>query len=332
MSPNCGRPGIRLIRAVRPALAAGAAIWACSASAHVLSVSQGSLSLDGRSVWYELRMPLAEVPSDPDPQQTLLEALKVRSERAEGTRAEGTCNEDAGRDLYVCEAKYLFAEPPAKVSVRCDLPSVTVPHHVHILRSGEGDLARQTVFDITSREAEIRFVPPTWLETASTEVAAGFRKALTSPELLLFLVALALAGRAREELAACLGSFLLAQAVVAVSSSLAGWQLSGGFLEAASALTVAYVASEVLFLPDAKNRWLVCGAMGCFHGLFLGAFLLAARMNPAHFLPGVLSLEAILAVAIGAMRLKFVAGRSEQLVALLLLVLGLGWFAMRVIG
>ena len=332
MNPDHGGPATGPIRLARWATAAGAAIWACSAYAHVLSVSQGTLSLDGQSVRYELRIPLSEVPAGPDREQVLLRALQVKSDGTEGTRAGGVCSEDAGQDLYRCEAEFLFAEPPSKVSVRCDLPSVTVPQHVHILRSGDADAARQTVFDITSREAEIRFVPPTWLETASTEVGAGFRKAITSPELVLFLVALALAGRARRELAGCLGAFLLAQACLAVAGSLAAWQFSVGFLEAASALTVAYVASEVLFLPDAKNRWLVCGAMGCFHGLFLGAFLVAAQMNPAYVLPGALSLEAVLAAGIGGIRLKFIAGRSEKLVALLLLVLGLGWFAMRVIG
>ena len=142
-------------------LATGAAIWSFSAHAHVLSMSQGSLRLDGQSVRYELRMPLSEVPQDPDRQRILLEALVVQSEGAEGLLAEGACREELGQDLYICEAAYRFADPPDTVSVRCEFPSVTVPHHVHILRSGEGDTARQTVFDITFREAEIRFAPPT---------------------------------------------------------------------------------------------------------------------------------------------------------------------------
>ena len=294
-------------------------------------MSQGSLRLDGQSVRYELRMPLSEVPQDPDRQRILLEALVVQSEGAEGLLAEGACREELGQDLYICEAAYRFADPPDTVSVRCEFPSVTVPHHVHILRSGEGDTARQTVFDITFREAEIRFAPPTWLETATTEVGAGLRKAITSPELLLFLVGLALAGRTRVEFAGCAGAFFGAQSAVALASGLWGWQLPSAFLEAAAALTVAYVAAEVLFLPDAKNRWVVCGAMGCFHGLFLGAFLGTARMNPAYFLPGALGIEALLAAGIGGMRLRFARRRTEQLVGLLLLVLGLGWFALGVL-
>lgn len=312
--------------------AAVGATWVLTANAHVLSVSQGSLSLEGLSARYELRMPVTEVPDAPDHQQMLLGALRVWTGESEGSREDGTCSEDPGQQVLVCRTAFHFKEPPSTVTVRCDLPSVTVPHHVHILRSGTGEVARQTVFDITVREAEIRFVPPTWVETTLMEFGAGVRRAVTSPELILFLLGLALAGRKADELVWCVGAFLAAQAVVALSGSLIGWRLPGGFLEAAAALTVAYVASEVLFLPDAKNRWLVCGAMGCFHGLFLGAFVSTAQMNPGLVLPGTLAVELLLAGILGAVRLRLVSGRPEQLMALLLLVLGLGWFALRVIG
>ncbi|MDE0123629.1 MAG: HupE/UreJ family protein [Bryobacterales bacterium] len=313
-------------------LAAAALTSAFPAVAHVLSMSQGSLRLDGQSVRYELRIPLAEAPSDPDRQRILLNAFRVTAGGSEGERATGACHEEGGQELLVCEASYRFAEPPSKVSVRCDLPTVTVPQHVHILRSGEGASARQTVFDITSRESEIRFVPPTWIETVATESGAGMRKALTSPELILFLVALALAGRTRNELLACAGTFLAAQSAVALLAALLAWMPPAGFLESAAALTVAYLAAEVLFLPEARKRWLVCGAMGCFHGLFLGVFLGTAGMSPAYFLPSALGLEAVLAVGAAGLRLRLSSRRSEQLVALLLLVLGLGWFALRVVG
>ena len=313
-------------------VAVAAAASAAPARAHVLSMSHGALRLDGQSVRYELRIPLTEVPSGQDRQQVLLDALTVRSDGEDGERVEGSCREELGEGLYICEASYQFAEAPRKVSVQCDLPLVTVPQHVHVLRSGDREAARQTVFDITSRESEIRFVPPTWQETAATETGAGVRKALTSPELILFLVALALAGRTRNELVACVTAFLAAQSGIALVGSFARWALPVGFLEAAAALTVAYVAAEVLFLPNAKKRWLVCGAMGCFHGLFLGAFLGGANMNPAYFLPGAVGLETVLAAGVASLRLRIRARRPEQLAALLLLVIGLGWFGLRMVG
>ena len=305
--------------------------WACPSFGHALSVSQGTLQVDGNLVRYELRMPLTEAPEGPERRDALLDAFAVRLDGEPGERSDERCREDPGQGVLACQAAYHFADEPDKVEVRCDFPAVTVPHHIHILQSGAGEVARQTVFDITLKEAEIRFTPPTYREVVSTALAAGARRAFTSPELLLFLVALALAGRSRRELASCVGAFLAAQGSVAVMAGMVGWMPPSRFLEAAAALTVAYLASEVLFLPESTSRWLVCGAMGCFHGLFFAAFLDSARMVPQHFLPGALGVEALLALALGALRLRFAAKRGEQLVALLLLVGGLSWFGLRLI-
>lgn len=301
------------------------------AAGHVLSVSHGSLLQDGSDLRYELRMPLSEVPADDDRARILLGAFLVLDGDKPGERVDGNCNEDTGQGLFLCAATYRFPEPPKAVAVRCDFPAVTVPQHVHVLRSGEGEMVRQTVFDITYTEAEIRFTPPTWGETAATQSAAGFRRALTSPELLLFLLALALAGRSRRELAACAGGFLTAQALVAVVGGTIGLAPAVRFLEAAAALTVAYLAAEILFLPDASMRWLACGAMGTFHGLFFATLLGSAQISPAYFLPGALAGEGLALAALGSVRLRYIGSRTEQLGAILLLVGGLGWFGLRVI-
>ena len=305
--------------------------YATPAAGHVLSISQGSLRLAGQTVQYELRMPLSEVPDGKDPTAILLEAFHVFSDGQPGVLADPACREEAGQGLYICEATYRFAAAPVKVSVRCDFPSVTVPHHMHILQSGEGESARQTVFDITSRESDIRFVPPTPGEVAATNLGAGSRKAITSPELLLFLAALALAARVGREFIVCAGAFLCAQAAVAAAAGTFGWIPPMRFLEAAAALTVAYLASEILFLPDAKHRWIVCASMGCFHGLFLAAFLDSTAMKAPYFLSGAISTEGLIVTAAAALRLRLVSGRAEQLAAILLLVGGLGWFSLRLI-
>ena len=298
---------------------------------HVLSISHGALRVDGESVRYELRIPLFEAPDTPDPGRTLLDAFHVLQDGEEGERTDDACQEERGQGLLVCEATYQFAELPDRVAVRCEFPSVTVPHHIHILRSGEGEVARQTVLDITSTVADIRFTPPTLWEAFQTELGAGARRAITSPELLLFLIGLSLAGRMKRELVECVAAFLLAQAAVAVGGNLLGLIPPARFLEAAAGLSVAYLASETLFLPDAKNRWLICGGLGCFHGLFLAAFLQSTQMKAGYVLPGAFATEAILATALAAIRLRFVRGRSEQLVGILLLVSGLGWFGLRLI-
>ena len=300
--------------------------------AHVLSVSQGNLQISGAELRYELRMPLSEVPQGDDPHGSLLDAFRIARQDETATRVSGDCREEAGQGVLACTAVYRFTAAPDRVSVRCDFPSVTVPHHMHILRSGTGEVARQTVLDITSREAEIRFTAPTFRERVATEVGAGMRKVAASPDLLLFLLALVLASRSRREFAGCAGAFLLAQSIVALGSNALAWAPPARFLEAAAALTVAYLAAEILFLPETGNRWLICGAMGCFHGLFLGAFLLTARMNPGLVLPGALGIEALVACGLGALRLRLVSGQCERLGAVLLLVGGLGWFGLRLLG
>lgn len=318
---------VRAFLATLVAISSGA-----PASAHLLSVSQGELTLDGPVVTYELRMPLSEVPSVAEPQFVLLDAIEVRAGGQTATREEASCQSDAGQELYTCRASYRFVDPPSTVDFRCDFPSVTVPHHVHILRSGSGETARQTVFDITFREAEIRFVPPTIWEVVRTEAGAGVRKPITSPELFLFLIALALAARSKSELAACAGAFLIAQAATGAIVGLIEWMPPIPFLEAAAALAVAYLAAEILFVPDATKRWLVCGGLGCFHGLFLAAYIQSVEMHSGLVLPGALGTEGILAAGFGALRLRFVTRPPEQLGGILLLVVGMAWFGLRVLG
>ena len=307
------------------------AFVALPTAGHVLSVSHGSLVQDGSDVRYELRMPLSEAPEGDDRAELLLGAIEVLDGAQVGRQADAKCNEEAGQGLFICTAAYRFPEPPKAIVVRCEFPAVTVPQHVHVLRSGQGEMVRQTVFDITYTEAEIRFTPPTWQETLATESGAGFRRVLTSPELLLFLMALALAGRTSQEFAACAGGFIAAQALVGTIGGLIGWMPPMRFLEAASALTVAYLASEILFLPDASMRWLACGAMGAFHGLFFAVLLGSAEMSPVYFLPGALGGESVLLALLGVVRLRYVGPRAAQLGAILLLVAGLGWFGLRVI-
>lgn len=322
MSPT----GSRLVTA---ALAVTA--WTATAAAHVMSVSHGELQVSSNSVRYELRMPLLEVPEGPDREKALLDAFDVRVDGEAAVRTDTGCKAEPGQGVLACGASFAFQQAPEIVSVRCDFPAVVVPNHIHILRSGEGDVARQTVFDITVREAEIRFTPPTRAEILATALVAGIRRAATSPEMVLFLVALACAARSRKELLACAAAFVGAQASVAAVAAASGWAPPARFLEAAAALTVAYVASEVLFLPESSGRWAVCGAMGCIHGLFLASFLQAAKMEPLYYLPGALGAEALLAGGLGAVRLRFARQRGVQLAGLLLLVGGLCWFGLRLI-
>ena len=300
--------------------------------AHVMSTSQGTLSLAGHEVRYQLEMPLYEISEVESPQSTLLAAFQVTSDGVEPTQTTGNCSERAGDGMYVCNASFVFEEAPKTVHVRCDYPAATVPNHVHILRSGEGDLSRQTMFDIASQEAEIRFVEPTPLEVFWTQFNAGLRRVLINPVLVLFLLALTLSARTRPEAFSIAQAFIAVEVVAALVFRTGVWTAPARFVEAAGALTIAYLAVEILLLPEAGRRWLIAGGLGLFHGLFFGGFLLQAELRPIYFLSGVVLCEVVALAMLGAIWRKARSRRSEQLAALLLLVVGLGWFFVRLQG
>ena len=68
--------------------------------------------------------------------------------------------------------------------------------------------------------------------------------------------------------------------------------LSPRFIEAAAALTIAYLAFEIILLPQSSMRWLVVGVLGLFHGAYFAAFLSESGYHVATFLTGVVDLRA----------------------------------------
>ena len=75
---------------------------------------------------------------------------------------------------------------------------------------------------------------------------------------LLFLVGLAIAAPRAFLPFAC---FLLGETAAVMIGPKIPWPLAPRFLEAAMALTVAYLAVEILMVSDAKNlAWIVGGA------------------------------------------------------------------------
>src|SRR6185295_311859 len=102
----------------------------------------------------------------------------------------------------------------------------------------------------------------------------------------LFLASMALAARRPRELLALAGMFLAGQIAVAIIVPKTTWDPAPRFVEAAAALTVAYMAVEILALPKAGKRWLIAGALGSFHGLFFALFLRTTKYRTAYVLTG----------------------------------------------
>ncbi len=297
----------------------------------MVSMSTGELRIDGAVAHYELRLPVYEAAHVQKPETAFFEHIRFTGGGGDARLVKATCGDQQG--TYICNADYLFPSPPDSVSVECTFASITVPNHVHMLRAVKDDKSDQAVFDLSFTSAEVRFRPPTATERATREIGAGFLRALEGAAPLLFLVAIVLASRSRRELMSLTGALAIGQMVAIAAAPRFAALLSPRFVEAAAALTVAYLALEIVLLPNSGYRWLVIGVLGLFHGAYFSLFLRDSGYHAATFLAGVMAAQ-ILALAVLAMVLRrlLAMSRAVPVAATIVLCTGLGWFIARVWG
>ena len=288
-----------------------------SAYAHVVSMSSGELHVDGRTATYELRIPMYELTHVTHPETALLDQITFEGAR----RTSSMCQEQDG--TYICRADYEFDHAvPDKIEVECTLFQVTVPNHVHVLYAVQGPNSDQQVFDQSFRQAEVRFHPPSRAEVIAKAAAAGIARLFKSVSGLLFLAVLVLAARSTREMGILTIVFLAGEWLARSLSPHIPMSFSPEFLEAVLALTVAYLAAEIVFLPDSQARWAVVPILGIAHGLPFAAF-------PPSFLTAASVTQAIL-LSILWIAARFVTRVSplnwRRPAAAVMLVVGIGWF------
>jgi hypothetical protein len=302
-------------------------------NAHMMSMSTGDVTVTGDRAHYELRMPLYEIAHVKNPERSLFEHIRFWSGGAEGRLLNRACRENPAEGAFLCTADYQFPAPVDKLDVECTFYSVTVPNHVHLLHAENDGKRDQAFFDYSFSKATLRFVPPSALEVAFTEAGAGAKSAVSGLVQILFLASLVLAARSRRELLSLAGMFLAGQTAAAVIVPLTSWQPAPRFVEAATALTIAYLAVEILMLPQAGSRWLVAGVLGIFHGLYFELLLRNTGYGPVWVLTGAALTEAIL-IAVFALVFSRIgklaaALKPVQVSASLLLIFGMVWFCIR---
>lgn len=306
---------------------------ALPAGAHVMSMSSGDLTVDGARAHYELRMPLYELTHMKDPSRSIFENIHFSSGLRDARLLVSDCRADAAAGTYLCTADYQFAAPPDHIDVACTFHSITVPNHVHLLRAVMGGKNDQAVFDLSFSRATLRFRPPTRLEIAMTQAGGGFVRAWGGAVQLLFLAALVLAGRSGKELLVLFGMFLAGQMASALIVPYTAWQPAPRFVEVAAALTVAYLAVEILLLPEAGWRWAIAAVLGAFHGLYFHLFLQSTGYQPGLVLAGAAVAEAIATAVLWLVfsRIRRIARvlRPVQVSACGLLAFGMVWFFLR---
>lgn len=298
-------------------------------SAHMVSMSSGDLQVEGLRAVYELRLPLYEAQHMKDPERELFDHIRFRDAHLVSKR----CETDTAEGALRCTAEYLFSVPPDVVHAECTYYQVTAPNHVHLLRVSKDGKTDQAVFDLSFSKAELRFRPRTAWEEAVAQFGGGVSRALGGVAQLLFLAALALAARNRRELVAMAAAFLSCEFLTAAIVPATTWRPAERFVEAAMALTIAYLAVEMLALPEAGRRWVVAGVLGLFHGLYFAAFLETGEYRSSWFLPGAAGAEAAVLIVLALLTLRIHRkAQVARVAAPLLLVTGMVWFFVRLRG
>ena len=299
--------------------------------AHVVSMSTGELHIDGARARYDLRIPAYEIVHVRSPERAFFENIHFRSTGSEARLLNSECSNRA--DMYVCRGDYSFPTPPDSLTVQCTFPSVTVPNHVHLLRVYNGNKSDQAVFDLSFTDAQIRFRPLGAMEMALKQFGLGLLRAIEATTPLLFLLALVLASRSRRETGLLAAGFVGGEAVALAAASIFHLFLPSRFVEAAAALTIAYLALEIVLLPHSQKRWVIVIVLGLFHGLYFSTPASGTAYSPAIFFSGVaLAQTAAIAILWLILRNVLATSRVVAVAAALLLCTGIGWFILRLWG
>ncbi len=289
--------------------------------AHAVSMSTGELRVDGRLAVYELRIPLYEVAHVAHPETALMDHVRLSGAR----RITSDCHSES--DTYVCIANYAFPGTPDlivdSVDVECTLHQITVPNHVHVLRVVSGTKSDQLVFDEKVTRGEVRFRPRSAFESLVLGLAEGMWRAIAGPGA-LFLLALALAARSHREAVLLVAMYLAGEWIMRAIAPRIPWPLAPRFVEAAMALTVAYLAIEILLLPNAGKRWAVVLVLGLFHGLSFAPL-------PAVYLAGASVMQASLIAILAGLALRWLTAGSRRVSTVMLLIGGAAWFVVRLL-
>jgi hypothetical protein len=299
------------------------------AFAHVVSLSYGDFDLQGAVATFQLRLPVYEVQHLADREQTLLAALRFTGGGGEARLLEHQCAERGGE--LVCRARYLFNADVDTLTVQCRLAAAVVPNHVHLFRATNRGRADQAFFDAAFTRAELTFRPPTWMDRWGRDIGHGFVRALVSLAPILFLAALLVTTPTRGAFVRLAWLYLAGELAGYLLGPVIGPRLQPRFVEAAVALSVAYVTAEWLLLPKAGARWAVTLVWAVAHGLYFSIYLDVEWQQQAAFGSGVLAAELLGALILAAVA-PLLAHRARRLLAWTLLFAGTSWFALRLLS
>ena len=296
--------------------------------AHMVSMSSGTLQVNGTKLVYQARIPLFEIPNMPGFDKLLFAEIRFSGKRGEAKLLTSGCVPDTAEGFYRCDATYELNQPDEEIEAAVGWHKVIAQNHVHVLSAMRGETMARAVFQSSTPTATLRFRPLTLIEKIAESSLASVQWFVTTPVMLLLALGLVVVSRNRKELGLVTTSFLIGQLLPLAAIGVAA-RFNPRFLELGAALAVAYLAVEVLFLPQAGNRWLVAGGVGIFPGLALGSLVQQTDLDPAGVWIGAILVELLLIAIAGLAWLRWGAGKLERPGAWTLLSASVAWFAYR---
>jgi hydrogenase/urease accessory protein HupE len=271
-------------------IAGGLAVLAAAASlsAHALSVSYAQFTVQDRTITASVRLPLDDVDlllrldRDLDGQISAAELdasrevvqryvnrhlqLRADDQPLAGHLAGLAPWRDPSAFQYLeADLEFTAGRPVGRVSIRSDFLTELYPSHKTLGDVQIGGRREQFVFE-PQRVYEGRLAERRAWATAASFVRLGVEHIFTGYDHILFLFGLLLIGRGLRNLVAIVTSFTVAHSATLALATLGIVRPAPWTIEAAIALSIAYIGFENLFVENPRYRWKIAFVFGLVHG------------------------------------------------------------------
>lgn len=350
--------------ATRFVVASTIVLLAAAAWGHPLSVSYSRFAVDGQVLNAVYRLPMDDMDLllqlDADLDGTISDSeLASASDGLDSYVREHTRIEVNGLELqpelqqvsswhdnadfpYVSiAARYVATEPIERLDIGVSVLTDLYPDHRNLAEVRAGGKLDEYVFQHGNRWSG-KVGQSGWWQTVREFTRLGIEHIFTGYDHLMFLLGLLLVGRGLRDLFTIVTAFTVAHSVTLALAGLGIVHPTVWVVEAAIALSIAYVGLENLVVRTFRHRWLIAGAFGLVHGFGFAAMLQEIRPSGAISLLALFTFNAgveIGQLAIVALAWPFLvalrATRYREAVvrgtSLLIIACGVFWFVERVV-
>jgi HupE / UreJ protein/Domain of unknown function (DUF6702) len=345
------------------AAALGLFLMSASVSAHPLSASYSRFLIEKGTVRAIVRLPLDDMdlllrldrdlndtvsPAEIERARPALErylteriAIEASEGRLGGSLRELTMWKDRDGSPYL-EATLVYpsSQQVGGLTMQVQVLTDLYKDHRNLAEIESGTARHQFVFQHGNKyrtgPAEVPF-----LETVTSFIVLGVEHIFTGYDHILFLLGLLLVGRGFRNLVIIVTSFTVAHSLTLSLAILGAIEPAAWTVEAAIALTIAYVGLENLIASDVRHRWKITFLFGLIHGFGFANVLRTMELSQRALAVSLFSFNLGVEmgqVAIVGLMLPFLMflERTQyrklvtQVASSVIVALGLFWFYQRV--